>query len=101
MKTHLTMLLVLAAGSLGVAACAGAPTEEVASTAAPVTAEAEALHVNASEVRFLSEEEAQVEELKATSVRNCTPAELANCRRQDPFGSGCAIINGVVTCLFE
>jgi hypothetical protein len=100
MKTYFAMTLALAASSLGIVACVGAPAEEVESNAAPIVAEAEGHKVNATEVRFLSEEEASAERLTANSISACTPAELANCRRQDEYGSGCEIYNGRVTCLF-
>jgi hypothetical protein len=36
-----------------------------------------------------------------TTIKACTPAELAACRRADPFGSGCIVENGKVVCLYE
>src|SRR5580692_9345208 len=71
-KTHFAMMLVLAASSLGVAACVGAPAEEVESTEAPMTAEGAGAKASAPEVTFLSKEEAKAAELGADSITACT-----------------------------
>jgi hypothetical protein len=107
MKTYFAMMLLVAASAVGAVACVGAPEEGVESSAAPVTAapaaaEGDALKVKDVEVGFLSEEEARAEMHKSNaSYAACTAAELANCRRQDPYGSGCMIRDGKVVCLFE
>jgi hypothetical protein len=89
-----TMFLVAAANMIG---CVGTAADEEAVNAAGVTpATEQAEETKTEQIRV---EEPRVEE--RTTVSACTAAELAACRRQDPFGSGCEIYNGKVVCLFE
>ena len=102
MKTYFAMMLLVAASSIGAVACVGAPEEGAESTAAPLKGtEAEGLKVNESEVGFISVAEAREEMHGSNEIAVCTAAQLAACKRQDPYGAGCMIRNGKVQCIFE
>ncbi len=84
MKTLFTMMLVLAATNA--VACVGAPLDEEEEAAEATNAPSES---KAGDVKA------------ETTNAACTAAELAACRKADPYGSGCIIENGHPLCLFE
>ena len=103
MKTFFGMMLLLAATNA--VACVGAPVDDEDSTEPTTKAQAAELGTEPRETAEPKVEQADSEKgpetIKPNTIGSCTPAELANCRRQDPYGSGCEIYNGKVICLFE
>ena len=94
MKTLFGMMLLLAATNA--VACIGAPLDEEEGTAEATTAQTDEPKAEPTEAAQAKPGEAKVE----TTSGVCTAAELAACRRADPYGSGCAIENGHPICLF-